>query len=989
MSTLMERSALLTAAPEQRKASASPVGECLPGLSALLLCDGRILSVNRAWTDLLGHPRESVLDRRIVQFIHNEHAAAFAELLAQAGRSNQAAEADAAIRCKDGSHKWFSWRIRKADDGSGLLAIAFDVSDRKQEELRQGRKAYLAALRAEIWAPLGKNCSPKAVLSDWANLLAASLEAALVGLWIVNEDTGEPALAAVCSRTDPTQRQLPIDLLTTEVRQAIKAAAPRNWVCSEGQPCADPVEQLIRESGINGILLYPIAYQSRIAMVIGTCFSRPTQQGDTFTLEKAALELAPALALVKQYERLADSKRTYDSLNRTTSDAICCLDAQGRVSRWNSTAERLFGWTASEVVGRPLPIFRGPDSERFAESFRGALAGNATAHVDLKAWSKDGTVLELGTSVVPIAGAEGTVTAALTVFTDFSSRKAAERRLALEHTVGRVLAGNSPADETLKSILKLLGEHLGASYGEVWFGGNDHEPPQLRTSWSVATASARDFNFRSENWESGEPADLATRCLALAKPECFQNFVSQRGIDRSTLAQQCGFQDLIAIPVKAEQRTIAGLLFFGERLRGTAESIDCLEAVGDQIGRFLSFARLQEAHRESLEKLRQAEKMEVIGRLVGGVAHDFNNLLTVILGYGELLLGQVDSNTEVRESIVEIVESGKRASGLTRQLLAFCRKEVFTAVALDLNAHVESMEKMLRRLVGESIQLTTTLAGRLDHVQADPGQIEQVVMNLVVNARDAMPTGGRISIETEIVQVARGQMRFPQAAPGSYVQLSVQDTGCGMDETTLARIFEPFFTTKGAGKGTGMGLATVQEIVAQCGGHISVESRPGAGSTFRVIFPPVTSGLSAWEVDSAPQAIPRGTETILVVEDETPVLRLMARILRIQGYRVLEAGSGTEALQLLKNQTAPIDLLLTDVVMPDMHGVALAEQVRKTRREMKVLYASGYRDSELRRLGMPDLEPFFLQKPFTSFDLATKIRQVLDNSVDRPATASK
>jgi CheY-like chemotaxis protein len=275
-------------------------------------------------------------------------------------------------------------------------------------------------------------------------------------------------------------------------------------------------------------------------------------------------------------------------------------------------------------------------------------------------------------------------------------------------------------------------------------------------------------------------------------------------------------------------------------------------------------------------------------------------------------------------------------------------------------------------------------------VQADPGQIQQVVMNLVVNARDAMPTGGRISIETEIVQVARGQMRFPQAAPGSYVQLSVQDTGCGMDESTLARIFEPFFTTKGAGKGTGMGLATVQEIVAQCGGHISVESRPGAGSLFRLIFPPVTSGLSAWEVDSAPEAIPRGTETILVVEDETPVLRLMARVLRIQGYRVLEAGSGTEALQLLKNQPSPIDLLLTDVVMPDMHGLALAEQLRKVRGTTKVLYASGYRDSELRRLGMPDLEPFFLQKPFTSFDLATKIRQVLDNALeDRRTVESK
>jgi two-component system, cell cycle sensor histidine kinase and response regulator CckA len=988
MTTLTEQSATLTTGPDQRLASAIRLGDSIPVLWAILSDDGRIVSVNRAWTEMLGHPRDAVLDRRVVQLIHEDHASAFADLLAQACRSNQTVEADAAIRCKDGSHKWFYWHIRKADDGSGLIAIAVDVSNRKQEELRHGRRAYLTALRAEIWASLAKNWSSKAVLTDWANLLAASLEAAHVGLWTIDEDRGEPALAAVCRRPDSSPKQLPMDVLMSEVRQAIKEAAPRTFVCSEGRPSADPVEQLIRESGIKGVLLYPVAYQNRVAMVIGACFARPSRQGDTFTIEKAAVEMGAALALVKQYERLADLKRTHDSLNRATSDAICCLDTQGRVSRWNTTAERLFGWAASEIVGRPLPIFRGQEGERFAESLRGALAGKATAHVDLKASSKDGTELELGTSVSPVVGADGAVTAALTVLTDVSSRRAAERRLALQHTVGRVLAGTSTTDETRKTILKIVGEHLDAGCGEFWLTGKDHEPPQRVASWSVSTPTAKEFNFRTENWESGDPIDLAARCLALAKPECFPHFISERSIDRSTVAQQCGFQDAFAIPVKAEQKTIAGLLFFGDRFRNAAESIDCLEAVGDQVGRFLSFVRLQDAHRESLEKLRQAEKMEVIGRLVGGVAHDFNNLLTVILGYGELVLGQVESDAQIRESIVEIVESGKRASGLTRQLLAFCRKEVYTPVALDLNAHVESMEKMLGRLVGESIQFTTTLAGRLAHVQADPGQIEQVLMNLVVNARDAMPTGGRISIETEIVQVTRGQMRFPQAAPGSYVQLSVEDTGCGMDEATLARIFEPFFTTKGAGKGTGMGLATVQEIVAQCGAHISVESRPGAGSIFRVIFPPVSSGLSAWEVDSAPQAIPRGSETILVVEDETPVLRLMARVLRIQGYRVFEAGSGTEALQLLKNQTAPIDLLLTDVVMPDMHGLALAEEVGKLRGTTKVLYASGYRDSELRRLGMPDLEPFFLQKPFTSFDLATKIRQVLDNSLEHPRTVA-
>jgi CheY-like chemotaxis protein len=370
--------------------------------------------------------------------------------------------------------------------------------------------------------------------------------------------------------------------------------------------------------------------------------------------------------------------------------------------------------------------------------------------------------------------------------------------------------------------------------------------------------------------------------------------------------------------------------------------------------------------------------MESVGRLVGGVAHDFNNLLTVILGYGELLLGEVPEDSSLRESLTEIVESGKRASGLTRQLLAFCRKEIYNPVVLDLNAHVEGMEKMMRRLVGEAIELETTLAPDLGHVHADPAQIEQIVMNLVVNARDAMPSGGRITLETKMVKLARGQNNVPQAAPGAYVLLAVGDTGCGMDETTRVRIFEPFFTTKGAGKGTGMGLATVQEIVQQCGGHIAVESEPGRGSTFQIFLPPVTSGLTAWEVDAAPQAIPRGSETILVVEDELPVRRLMARLLRVQNYEVHEAGNAGEALELLGSHSGKFDLMITDVVMPDMNGVALAERVATSQSRTKVLFVSGYRDGELSRLGMPDLGSRLLQKPFTTLDLATKVRETLD-----------
>jgi nitrogen-specific signal transduction histidine kinase len=389
---------------------------------------------------------------------------------------------------------------------------------------------------------------------------------------------------------------------------------------------------------------------------------------------------------------------------------------------------------------------------------------------------------------------------------------------------------------------------------------------------------------------------------------------------------------------------------------------------------------MEESLHEAEENLQQAKKMDAVGRLVGGVVHDFNNVLTVILGCGEIVLQESGQNAAARDLLGEVINAGKRAAGLTRQLLAFCRKETAQPVVLDLNATVSEMEKLLRRLIGDHIELETMLAPDLRPLSADPGHLEQVIMNLIVNARDAMPQGGRVVISTQSAEFD-GNLRklFPGAQPGRYALLSVSDTGCGMDEATKNRIFEPFFTTKPAGKGTGMGLATVCEIVKESGGQIAVESQPGKGTTFRLLLPTVAQGLTSWQVDAIPAAISRGTETVLVVEDDPNVRRLIGHILRNQGYTVLEASGSREAIDLCRTDSRRPDLLISDIVMPRMNGHELAAHLMKQFSGMKVLFVSGYGEGEHRRSTPLGAETPFLQKPFTTYDLSRKVREICDS----------
>jgi len=463
--------------------------------------------------------------------------------------------------------------------------------------------------------------------------------------------------------------------------------------------------------------------------------------------------------------------------------------------------------------------------------------------------------------------------------------------------------------------------------------------------------------------------------LANRYPNCVRDF-------------QAGIRSIIATPLFSKDQLIGILYFLSLKPKAYTDSDRMLaEEVGNEIAGAIANSQLYAERKQAeegkaalQEQLRQSQKMEAIGQLAGGVAHDFNNILTVIHGYSELVINCLEATNPIRDDVKEIKAAADRASALTRQLLAFSRKQVLQLKVLDLNSLVSNMVKMLRRMIGEGIELSTALANDLGCIKADPGQIEQVILNLSVNARDAMPKGGKLTIETANVELDQEYADLHlNAVPGSYVVLSVSDTGMGMTPEVREHILEPFFTTKEKGKGTGLGLSTVYGIVKQSCGSIWIYSEPGQGSTFKIYLPRVEEDLDMLQSSMAATKSPRGTETILLVEDEKMVRTLAHTILKRNGYQVLEAENGDDALRVVEGRNGrPIDLMLTDLIMPRMNGKELSEHLKPLCPDMRVIFMSGYTDEAVSEHGMlaPGVE--YIQKPFPPDALVKKVRFVLD-----------
>ncbi len=669
----------------------------------------------------------------------------------------------------------------------------------------------------------------------------------------------------------------------------------------------------------------------------------------------------------------------------TALDAVITTDADGAITDWNAQASRIFGWTREEALGRRLSptIFserdRAAHEQRVQQFLSTGESRFLNQRMEVMARHRDGHEFPVELAIAPARVGGATIFSAFV--RDITVRKRTESRLASQYAVTRALSECHTLAGAAPKILQALCESLEWEVGVMWQVDRSADELRCLDLW-VSPASPADEFVRATFLRTFKRGiGLPGRVWATGDSAWVEDVLADANFPRAVAARAVGLHGAFGFPVHVGDDVEAVIELYSRQVREPDEELLKMVAdIGLKIGQFVERSRAQEALRQTEAQLRQSQKMEAIGRLAGGVAHDFNNLLTVIRGYSDLILTRLNPTDPLRKDVEEVKKAADRAASLTAQLLAFSRRQFVAPKLVDLNVVVSGMEAMLRRLIGEDlIQLCTVLDPNVAMVKADPGQIEQVIMNLAVNAHDAMPTGGTLTIETRSVQIADQPGRDSQSVePGSYVMLAVKDTGCGMDEETQSHLFEPFFTTKEKGKGTGLGLSTVYGIVKQCGGHISVESRPGHGAAFRILFPRADETADATEAGAGAAGESRGKETVLLVEDEPGVRGLVHQTLKLHGYTVLEARHGIEALLTGAKHMGPIHLLLTDVVMPQMSGPEVAERLAAVRPGLKVLYMSGYPDHPIFSQTGVAAHAAFLQKPFTPNVLAQKVREVLD-----------
>lgn len=651
-------------------------------------------------------------------------------------------------------------------------------------------------------------------------------------------------------------------------------------------------------------------------------------------VDRRTAELARANELLHaEVGERRKSETLLQSVLNNTFDGIISIGERGVIETFNTAAERMFGFSHAEVVGKNINMlmpnpYHAEHDGYLAQYLRTGVRKIIGGTREVVGRRKDGSQFPLELTVTEFRLADGGDRHFIGAIRDISRRKQAE-----EHQA------------RLVEVLEATPDFVGLA------------DARLRPLF-VNRAGRAMIGIEPD-------ADVSGSHISHFVPEWSARIIEQEGIPA-------------AIGRGTWEGETAVLAADGREI--PVSQVIVAHKTADGGVRFLSTIMRDLSERRKLEeRLHQSQKLEAFGQLAGGVAHDFNNLLTIISGYCECLIDGGDLTGPSREMVDEILKSGDRAATLTRQLLAFSRQQVLQPRVLNLNEVIAETGKMLGRLIGEDVALTMVLCPTLWPVKVDAGQAEQVLMNLAVNARDAMPDGGKLTIETANVELDETYRESnPDVKPGRYAVISVSDTGCGMDEKTKARIFEPFFTTKAPGKGTGLGLATVFGVVKQSGGHVAVYSEPDKGTVFRVYLPKVVGAADTALNVAAKPAPARGSETVLVVEDAEPLRELVCKILRAQGYQVLEAANGREALEIYRRQIEPVRLVLTDLVMPEMNGRQLAEHLRAQRPDIKVLLMSGFTDNSVFRHGILEAETNFIQKPFSPAALAKKIRDVLD-----------
>jgi len=644
--------------------------------------------------------------------------------------------------------------------------------------------------------------------------------------------------------------------------------------------------------------------------------------------------------LVRLNEQLRSSEERYRLMIEGVTDyAIYTLDPTGRITSWNDGAERIYGYVFDEIVGQHRSLFFTPEDIAQGLPQRELTEAAAQGKFSEEAWRvrKGGSTFWANGTITALKNEDGTLRGFVKVVRDLTERKRAETQLQ------KTLAALNLRDRAIRAV----------SHGVFITDPHQSGNPLIYVSPGFEKLTGH----RSE--------EVLGKNL---------NFLIGPKTDEAVVKK---VEEAIAV----EQESVVEIINY--RKDGTVFwSEQTISPVRDDSGKLIHFVGVQAdaTQRRNLEEqLRQSQKMDAIGRLAGGVAHDFNNLLTVIFGYCESLLVELSPRDPGRSSVEAIEEAATRAADLTRQLLTVSRGSVDKPQLVNLNRLIEDTERLLRRMIREDVLLTTSLDPDIGPLKVDPSQIGQILMNLIVNARDAMPKGGQLTITTKKIVLDEPYVNtHVEVAAGQYVLLAVSDTGSGMTPEVRSRIFDPFFTTKPAGQGTGLGLSVVHGIVKQSHGHIGAYTELGVGTTFKIYLPAVGQEAAIPGNSRQLETIPRGSETVLLVEDEERVRAITLTVLKNNGYHVLVAKNGDDAVRVLSECKGKIDLLLTDVVMPEMNGSRLAELVKSRIPGIKVLFMSGFTDDAVVRHGLLTAESAFIQKPFTSMGLLKKVRQVLE-----------
>jgi PAS domain S-box-containing protein len=885
------------------------------------------------------------------------------------------------FRHKDGTFRWVEDSKRLVRDAAGrpqaIVGVWLDITERKQAELH-----------AAAFSNLGLRLSSAKTAQEAAEIILGVADT-LFGWDACTLDLYSPEKDRVYNvlnkdTIDGLRVDCPANIHDTEppplTRRTIEEGG--RLILQDPPDSSSPgtAGEAARPSA--SIMLAPIRDRSKVIGVLSIRSYRPKAYNpqDLNTLQSLADHCGGALNRIQAEAGLHESEGRFRQLAENIHEVFWVTSVDWTTVLYVSPAyEKVWGRTCAGLYADPGSWVEATveDDRPIHQAATGKSRQGESFQCEYRIRRPDGEVRWICDRGFPVRDSGGRLVRVVGVAEDITQRKRVEQRLTTHHAVTRALAESSTLLETARKILPAICQQLEWDIGGLWIVERKttrlhcvefwHPPSrefETLAALSRVTALAMGEGLPGRVWKSGQPAwvpDLAGEPDFPGRPK----------------AIEIGLHAAIAFPIKLRGETLGVIELLSAQVRPPDDDLAGMFAtVGSQIGQFIERKQME-------EQFRQGQKMEAFGQLAGGVAHDFNNILSVILGYTNLLICDADLSPEVNDQLKQIYTAGERAANLTRQLLTFSRKKQMEVSALDLNAVIGNMTKMFGRIIGEDIKLQCNFSGHLPSIEADEGMMEQVVMNLAVNARDAMPKGGQLIIGTDPVRRDAACVRNnTEARAGEFVCLSMRDTGCGMTSEVKARIFEPFFTTKGVGHGTGLGLATVYGIVQQHRGWIEVESQVGTGTTFK-IFLPARPGVAAAAEPAAPETRVRGgNETILLVEDEATVRSLAKIILQRYGYRVWDAASGVEALNVWKELGSKIDLLLTDMVMPDgITGRELAKQLRARKPDLKVIYTSGYSmDLDGTAFRLKEAATF-LQKPYHPLKLAQAVRKRLDGEV--------